>query len=79
MSSVHIQLHPVLAERSIDGHIRTEIEFSPGITAGEALKKVIPEKDLKWIIIFVNDKMVDPEYELEAGDRVMGLLPIAGG
>ena len=76
---VSVELHPVLAKRSKNGLTKVDIPYQPGITAKEAILTVLTENDLKGILIFVNNEVIESDRVLNNGDLVRALLPIAGG
>lgn len=55
------------------------LDLAEGTTPQEVLDELGFRKEKRWILFFVNRRMVDPNLALREGDHLMLYPPLCGG
>lgn len=55
------------------------LDLAEGTTPQEVLDDLGFRKGKRWILLFVNRRMVDPDLALKEGDHLMLYPPLCGG
>ncbi len=78
--SIRVRLQDLLAYRAASKRDAYEIEFRPGITAGEIIRaEGFGGPDLDAIAVMVNGEQAEHGASLRDGDQVEYLIAMVGG
>jgi len=73
-------MYNLLAERSLSGKERYEVEYESGMKAADLIhKEGFFGEEEQAIVVLVNDEQATRQTELEDGDRVEFMINMVGG
>ena len=77
---IHVRMYNLLAERSLSGRERYEVEFTNGMTAADIIHKegFFGEEEAA-IVVILNDEQATRQAKLADGDRVEFMINMVGG
>ena len=77
---IHVRMYNLLAERSLSGNERYEVEFTDGMIAADIIHKegFFGEEEAA-IVVILNDEQATRQAALADGDRVEFMINMVGG
>ena len=78
--AIQVRMYNLLAERSLSGKERYEVEFADGMIAADIIHKegFFGEEEAA-IVVILNDEQATRETALADGDRVEFMISMVGG
>ena len=77
---IQVRMYNLLAERSLSGKERYEVEFTDGMIAADIIHKegFFGDEEAP-ILVLLNDEQATRQTALEDGDRVEFMINMVGG
>jgi sulfur carrier protein ThiS len=77
---IQVRMYNLLAERSLSGKERYEVDYEEGMKAVDLIhKEGFFGEEEQAIVVLVNDEQATRQTELEDGDRVEFMINMVGG